>query len=372
MSKPFEDNIYLGLQDGDRIKKALEGLDGSAHLALEFDRGGSEAADFAGMLAMRLEKEPSLFFPLDLRMATGPEHLVQMVSRTLISSFSGDLGKIKSVVKKLIPAATPKVVMGEIPHIDIELGADLNRIFSNLMDVPEMMGVEGNKRVVVMWKGFDMLGSVMGEVGLRTFTAKAAKHTVTSHIIIGASVAKAARDMGAAAQRPVHTIHSAELLSDAELKTYVCNGFAKAGIGLPDDMLESIFNACDGQAGLMKKLSLSAIRLWEKSAPDGMVEAALEDVLQNSGEAYRAIWRLLNSRQKSVLYGLCGKDVKNIYAEKFIRLHGFHTATNLQAALRALDRKGLLAKSGKRWGFTDPLFRHWICRESGIGVQSAL
>ncbi|MBI5177912.1 MAG: hypothetical protein HZA04_01470 [Nitrospinae bacterium] len=362
MPRYFPENIYSAAAPDGILREVVEGLKNNLHFAFELSGGETALAD---SLARRLEREPILVFRPCLRMATNAEHLVKNLSRLFISAFAGDRKKMESVLKKLIPTATAKIVMADTPYIDIQYGTDMNRLFANLLDVPEMMGTEDNKRAVVLWEGFDNLEGTMGSDALRQFTGKARGHAITSHVLIGRSVAKAAGEMGGPMLNQVRVIREEELLTPEAVKTYLASGWAQAGLTPPDGLTGKIYDAADGRAETAVILANAALR---RGGKDGAaLTAAMEEVIQNTATAYRAIWDLLNPRQKSVLYGLCAEDVKNIYAESFIKQYGFNTATNLQAALRALDHKNILHKRGKRWAFTDPLFKLWIGREAGLG-----
>ncbi len=340
----------------------LEGLRANLHFACEFEPGGG-AGLFAAHLAGRLGDGDLLVFNIDLRMATADEHLLKLLARSHIKTFAGDLRKIEGVLKKLIPTATPRIVMDEEPHIDIDYGTEPARLFTNLIDVPEMTGMEENRRTVVIWNGFDRIEEALGREGTNSFVAKAKGHAITSHIMIGPGIERTAQQLGGAMFNQVQLLRGTDLVGGERLAAFILSAFANAEIPLKAESAAAIVHAAGGKLETALLISCAVQRIWGQTPEPMAVAAALDDVLSAAGPAYQQLWEMLNPRQKGVLFGLSHNEEKSLYSEWFIKEHGFKTATNLQAAVRALHGKGMLHKLGKRWVFADPLFALWIRRQ---------
>lgn len=361
----FSHNPFDPLLIPDAAAAIAEGLKGDVHYACEFEPGGG-AALFASYLAERLVRGERLLFRADLQMATGDEHLVKLLARSFVQTFAGDLGRIEGVLKKLIPTATPRLVMGENPHIDIDYGTDPRKIFANLLDLPELMGVEENRGATVIWKGFGRIEEILGAEGPRIFTAKAKGHGITNHIMIGDGAIKAAQKLeGHLPPGRVRTLRGADLIPAGALEAWLIRIFDKAGLPLQSETAAAIVRLADGKLETAQNIARAIGRTAATATDTGALDRAVNDILADASTAHAQVWELLNPRQRSVLYGLTRSAERSLYSEWFIKEFGFKTATNLQAAIRALNAKGILHKRGKQWVFADPFFALWIQRHNG-------
>lgn len=364
MRQLFTQNPFGTLLKPETVDAIVDGLKGNFHYACEFESGGGTAF-FADYLAERLGGGELLIFRADLRMVTGGEHLVKLLARSFIQTFAGDLHRIEGVLKKLIPTATPRLVASENPHIDINYGTDPHKIFGNLLELPEMMGKEENRRAAVIWNGFGRIEDTWGAEGSRLFADKVKGHAITSHIMIGPGMKKTAQKLDGAMPGRVRTLRGAELVPREALEACLLQGFAKEGLSMKPETSAAVVRLANGKLETAQAIARALDRHWDGAPEPAALDRAVNDMLADAAAAYEQVWELLNLRQKGVLYGLTRGGEKSLYSEWFIREFGFKTATNLQAAIRALDAKGILHKRGKQWVFADPLFALWLKRRNG-------
>lgn len=342
-----------------------DGLKENVHYACEFEPGGGGSL-FADHLAERLGGGERLLFRANLQMATGGEHLVKLLTRSFVHTFAGDLLRIEAALKKLIPTATPRLVMDENPHVDIDYGTDPRKIFANLLDLPEMMGGEERRGATVIWNGFGRIEEILGSEGSRLFAAKVKGQAITSHVMIGSGMVKTAQKVDGSMSGRVRTLRGTELVPREALEAGLIRIFAKEGLTLKSETAAAIVQLADGKLETAQTIVRALGRDWGTAAPHpAALDRAVDDILADAAAAYEQVWELLNLRQRGVLYGLTRTGDRSLYSEWFIKEFGFKTATNLQAAIRALDAKGILHKRGRQWVFADPLFALWIQRRGG-------
>lgn len=365
MAKVLEDNLFSLLGDSPKIAAVAAGVKEGNHFIFEAGSAG-EGAEFAAFLQRSLKGEGTLVFAVNLSMAISPERLVKDLARAFVDPFAGDLNKIGQVVKKLIPTATTRLVMGNDPHLEIEYGADIDRLFASLMDVPETIAKEEGRRAVVLWQCFENISVISGGETLRTFLDKAGAQSSVSHILIGGGISAL---IGGRLPDKTHTQTIAELLTPDMMAEQLVRSFNKSGARLSGPLAAKIVEAGGGQVDAVRAIAGAAFRLWGATAEPMILAEAVRDVLSAAGPAYGRIWELLNARQRAVLYGICGQNGGGIYTAPFIRDYGFKTATNLQAAVRGLEQKGIVVRRGKKRLFADPLFARWVRRATGRDLE---
>lgn len=376
MSKPFSENIFKSVLQSDKAGEIINGLNENFHYAFEFEPCSGEA-DFAQALLEHLRSEAFIILHINLNMVTGPEHLAKTISRAAMSIFSGNIRKMELMLKKLIPTASTKIVIGETeePYIDFEYGADTLKLLGNLLNAPEMMGMEENRRAVFFWAGFGQIKRILREEGMAIFIEKMRGHAITSHVMTGSGIASIAGKIEGRMQNQLRMIEASSLLKPGDIHDYMRREFLSADMEVSEKFLLDIYELADGQIEHIRLLGTTI----SQSATGGgtkptneTLNSATEEIIKDADHAYSSLWQLLNSRQKSVLYGLCRGDEKNLYSERFIKKYGFGTATNLQAAMRGLCNKALLLKRGKKWRLADPFFGEWIRWASGMPFSRSL
>ncbi len=362
MYQLFNSNPFGSLLPAETAAAITEGLNGNYHYAFEFEPGCGGAL-FAEHLAKHFTSGERLLFNADIHMATGDEHLVKILSRSFVQTFAGDLGRIEGALKKLIPTATPRLVMDESPHVDIDYGAEPDKLFSNLIDLPELMGIKEGRNATVIWSGFCRIEEIFGAEGPRFFTDKVHTQTVTNHIMIGSGVTKTAQKLNDRVSGRVRIFNGTGLVPSNILEAFLIEGSMEGEGALNAETAATIVRLANGKLEAALNIA-KGYSCYCGSVPDAVALArAMDDILASAASAYEQVWELLNPRQRGVLYGLTRSEDKSIYSEWFIKEFGFKTATNLQAAIRALDAKGILYKRGKRWIFSDPFFALWVKRK---------
>lgn len=369
MNKPFSGNVFKSALQSGKAGEITSGLNENLHYAFEFEPCSGEA-DFVKALLENLHSEAFITLHIDLNMVTGPEHLAKTISRSAVGVFSGNIRKMELMLKKLIPTARTKIVIGETeqPYIDFEYGADTLKLLGNLLNAPEMMGMEEDKRAVFLWSGFGQISKILCEEGMAIFIEKMRSHAITSHIMTGNGITALAGKIEGRMQNQLRVMEASSLLPPGEIHAYMRREFLSAGFEVSEKLLLGIYDLAGGRIEQIRQLGAAVLRLTsgEKEPMNETLNTAMGEIIKDADHAYGSLWQLLNSRQKSVLYGLCRGDEKSLYSEQFIKKYGFKTATNLQAAMRGLCKKALLVKRGKKWRLADPFFGEWVRWACGL------
>lgn len=369
MNKPFSENVFKPALQSGGASQIISGLKENFHYAFEFEPGSGEA-DFAQALLEHIRSEPFIVLHINLKMVTSPEHLAKTISRAAMGGLSGNIRKMESMLKKLIPTTRTKIVMGESeqPYIDFEYGADTMKLLRNLLNAPEIMGMEENRRAIFFWAGFERIKGILREDNIRVFIEKMRGHAITSHVMTGNSIASLTGTIEGDMENQLRIINGSSLLPPGDIHDYMRREFFSAGLEASEKLLLEIYELADGRIEYIQRLGTAVLRVANggPNATKETINFAIEEIIKNSDHAYSNLWQLLNSRQKSLLYGLCHSKEKNIYSERFIKKYSFGTATNLQAAIRGLCNKALLIKRGKKWTLSDPFFGEWVRWASGM------
>lgn len=97
---------------------------------------------------------------------------------------------------------------------------------------------------------------------------------------------------------------------------------------------------------------------------------AIESMISESAIIYREILSKIPEKQKELLYAIAKeKEVKQILSGSFIRRHNLASASSVQAALKKLIEKELVAETNKSYYIVDKLFALWINEIYGDSIS---
>jgi uncharacterized protein len=141
--------------------------------------------------------------------------------------------------------------------------------------------------------------------------------------------------------------------------------FAAGGIEVDREVLDEILSHTAGRPYETQELCsfVWARARSEGRPPDsGMIERALDDLIDAESARYVAVWDRLPSGQRSLLLAL-GREPGRVYGEGFRRRHRLGSASTVQGALVALERLDLVepASSGGH-ALADVFLARWLHR----------
>lgn len=375
MKMPDPDNIFDTIFPEESFAEVSDALGRNLHCGFDFKPFSGESL-FAQSLSKRLRKD-FIVFHVDLQMVTGIWHFAIVLARALVDAFE-DEGKKAGMIKRLAMGGRlniDRTAEGGM-SFDVPAKSEISKLMSTILDLPELAGMEENKRSVVVLSGFERLEGILGKPGMKMFLEKIGRQAITSYLLTGYDILPDARKLGGNISGQVLERRADEIFSPGAVRDFIGKRFKDSGKDIPGDLLDSILSVTSGRielalilSGRMKKAvsQTGAAIEWE-----GALDEAVNEFLVSSAPSYYALWNQHKDRQQSLLYGLAMDGDKNLYSEYFINRYGFGTATNLQASLRGLAAKSILIKDGKKWGFADPFFRLWIRRQPSSNTTQAV
>ncbi len=368
MANLLSSEIFDSILPHDEFEKIVDRLKQNKHSAFDFMPFCGEPL-FAKTISKKLEGAEFIVFHLDLRMITAPWHFSIELARALASVFE-EPSKKAAMIKRLAVAGPIRVGRDDKGKmsLDISSRADITRFISTLFDIPEVTGMEENSRSIMLISGFERIEKILGTKGIKAFYQKVGRQAVTSYVVTGIGLEKQAKKMEENISNQVETVFAKNLFPDKSIAGFIKNLFSEKGKSLTENMLSSIMEISKGRVEL--SLQLAGRLLGSGNEPDDeLLQTALSETIESSSHPYSVLWNMLNSRQKSLLFGLSRDDGKSLYSEEFITKYGFGTATNLQAALRGLNTKSIVIKIDGKWCFADPFLKLWIQRANKMSLH---
>ena len=114
--------------------------------------------------------------------------------------------------------------------------------------------------------------------------------------------------------------------------------------------------------GLMNKVTkIAGKKAVEKIAASGIVDNAVNTMIDSSDTIFREILSNIPENQKSVLYAIAKDgEATQIHSSDFISRHKLKSASSVQAAVKRLLDRDIITEINKVYSVNDKLFAMWI------------
>jgi hypothetical protein len=138
--------------------------------------------------------------------------------------------------------------------------------------------------------------------------------------------------------------------------------FTETGRTVDPELWDAVFELSHSIPGDVQD---ACYHLWNDSKEGGCIGAedfgmTLQRVLHERAAGYEGMWNMLTDNQQKIAMGLACYNDDKYTSNEFMQLSGATSSASIKRGIEALDAKGLIWMSSKRWIFSDPFFALWI------------
>jgi hypothetical protein len=145
-----------------------------------------------------------------------------------------------------------------------------------------------------------------------------------------------------------------------EFSRFIQSRFKITHKKISKELAEKIVIFCEQHPYYVQYLSNIVWELTEEEATEELFAESVKVLLERESIAFENIWNLLTIRQRQILKLLAVLPAeKSLYTHSLIRL----PSSTIYLTLRSLEEKELIHKEGKKYMFTDLIFKKWVERQ---------
>jgi hypothetical protein len=331
-------------------------------------RCGKSSLVWSAMQA--LTREGILVAHVDLMTTPTKERLAAALARSIYEQIASPLERIKE--KALAPfrglQVQPTVTIdpedGSLAF-SFALGrgeADLDATLERLLQLPAELGGSGKRRTALVMDEFQEIVEVDPALP-RLLRSVFQLQPEVAHVYLGSKrhvMEKIFSDANEPFWRSAKPIELGTIAADA-FAPFVAERFHATGRGAEDDAIRDLLAITDGHPYATQEL---AYFLWEQvpddtSATVAHLHEALEAVLRSEHAHFTLLWEDASVVQRLVLEALAREPGRPFTAEYRAR-HDLPPATNVQKALRALEKREVVAGSDGAYRIVEPFLAEWL------------
>ncbi len=241
-------------------------------------------------------------------------------------------------------------------------GADVDATLERLLQLPAELGGAGKRRTALVMDEFQEIVEVDPSLPLLMRSVFQEQPDV-AHVYLGSKrhvMEEIFSDANKAFWRSAKSIELGTIAPEA-FAPFIVERFEGTGRGADEGAVAELLEITGGHPYATQEL---AYFLWEQvpageSASSERLQRALVAVLRSEHAHFSLLWEDASKVQRLVLQALArepGRPFTAAYRER----HDLPPSTNVQKALRALERRETVAGSGGAYRIVEPFLAEWL------------
>lgn len=314
-----------------------------------------------------VSKEGFLTVYIDLYPAITKEKFIEIYARAISKVVQGNVEKVISWIKKMVPKLVPKVVIrGEGSEIEFEFDKSqpYSPIYVDLFKAVYERAKNQNRSAVVVFDEFQEINNYPDDEIEREMRSAFQSHTNVSYIYMG-SKWHIMQNMFENANRPFYrsTKHiPLKKINKNAFSEFIARKFRLGNYIIENECISKILEISEGHPFYTQQLCYF---LWEqetetKTVSEESIQSALRRLLEIENQSFINLWESLSPKQRELVVAITVDNPPSIFSKQFLQKHNLGSASSIQKAIKKLLQREVLLKENGRYIFEDVFFKRWV------------
>jgi len=215
------------------------------------------------------------------------------------------------------------------------------------------------KKMVVAFDEFQEVASYGGDAFEKNIRRSIQTHDSVSYIFSG-SQRHLLTDMFNDRKRAFYmaaTSYPLGRINTADYKSWITGLYRSAGRRIEAKFIEDVVDRCENHPMYVQEFFFN---IWlDENVSFENLDRIERSVVEKRVPEYSYAWDSLTLNQKRALKLIAATSGKYIFAAENLDRFGFRTASQVTAALKKIEKTGILDKN-KVWKIHDPFFKRWL------------
>lgn len=241
---------------------------------------------------------------------------------------------------------------------------DIDTTIEQLLELPAALGADRNRRTAVVLDEFQEVVEIDPHLP-KLLRAIFQRQPEVSHVYLGSKrhvMERIFNDENEPLWRSAKPVELGRIPAD-EFGSFLLDRFGRSGRSVEPETIRRLLELTQGHPHATQEL---AYFLWEH-ASDGTsatvrhLAASLEALLRAEDARFTLLWEETATVQRLLLQALAAEP-GHPYSKPYRDRHGLPAAASVQTALRALERRELIAREGGVHRIVEPFLAEWLNR----------
>lgn len=316
--------------------------------------------------------EKVLVAQVDLMTTPTKERLAASLAASIYEDIASPLGRVKDRATAIFRGLRLQPTMS----IDPETGAvgfsfaaarepaDIDATIEQLLELPAALGAERGRRTALVLDEFQEIVEI-DPLLPKLIRAVFQRQPDVSHVYLGSKRHVMERLFNDENEPLWRSAKPMELqrIPVSEFAPFLVERFEGTGRSAEAASVDRLLELTEGHPHATQEL---AYFLWEQTprgeaVTEDRLETALEALLRAEDARFTLLWEEIAPIQRLLLQALAA-EVGRPYSKAYRSRHALPAATSLQTALRALERRELIAGREGEYRIVEPFLVQWLQR----------
>ncbi len=300
-----------------------------------------------------------------------PEDFYRMFATEIIKQTATRVEEWMENAKRFLSSLVPVVTMSADPQNPVSFS--LKSVVSNdgeeVLSLPERIAKEKNIHIIICIDEFQQIGELNDSVTFQKKLRSVWQHQHSVSYCLYGSKRHLLMNMFGSRSYPFYKFGDIIFLERIPIEywyEYIQKRFEQAGKNISSEMIDQIYAYVDGNSSYVQQLSW---QVWARTTNDVNEEIltdAQQELLNQNHALFMEQMNGLTQYQIRFVRAVMDGKALEINRKETIDEYELGSSANIATIKKALQKKELVEIEGKDIRFSDPIFIHWLHRNSHL------
>lgn len=307
---------------------------------------------------------------VDFFRAASLQALGKVYADALTRAAASKIEEAVQFIRNHFPTVIPRITVKgqDSPEFELDFDVpqrDMDKWLDEIYDMPQHIAQRKKKRLVVVLDEFQEAAN-LGEPGTveRSLRAKIQHHDRVSYVFMG-SKRHLLDELFADKNKPLYRIAKSMPLgkiTKEKLASFIKSRFQYVTMNIDSACIDHILEVSGCHPYYTQQLCHEAYNMVvpDKKVTEAHIVKALKQCIAAQSYAYTTLWDGLAGKQRELVVALSKLPGSNVYSKAFIDRFNLGSASSVQTAIDALEKKGIIDRENGGFVLSDIFFTQWV------------
>ena len=300
-----------------------------------------------------------------------PEDFYRMFATEIIKQTATRVEEWMENAKRFLSSLVPVVTMSADPQnpVSFSLKSVVSNYGEEVLSLPERIAKEKNIHIIICIDEFQQIGELNDSVTFQKKLRSVWQHQHSVSYCLYGSKRHLLMNMFGSRSYPFYKFGDMIFLERIPIQywyEYIQKRFEQAGKNISSEIIDQIYAYVDGNSSYIQQLSWLVWARTTNNVNEEILTDAQQDLLNQNHALFMEQMNGLTQYQIRFVRAVMDGKALEINRKDTIEEYELGSSANIATIKKALQKKELIEIDGKDIHFSDPIFIHWLHRNSHL------